>query len=302
MSQWATFPRARAHVKDLEYGVEGDRMQARSALFDLYGDHLRTHGGRAPVAGLVRMLAPLDIGAPAVRTAVSRMVRQGWLSPTRLVAGPGYAITPRAARRLDEAASRIYRTNTQQWDGAFDLIIADPTMPRNDRLRIANSLAYLGYGRIGDGTWLAARPSPEADIVIAESGLIFDRFTAHRNGGAKEAAALVSRAWDLDAIGRQYQEFVHELRGTVERVDAEGDPRTAFTARFRLVHEWRTFLFRDPGLPACLLPNHWAGAKAAEFFELHANRLRPAADRFVEACLRNSAETFSAPPTLRNAS
>ncbi|MBQ1068474.1 PaaX family transcriptional regulator, partial [Micromonospora sp. D75] len=33
-------------------------MQARSALFDLYGDHLRARGGRAPVAALVKLLAP----------------------------------------------------------------------------------------------------------------------------------------------------------------------------------------------------------------------------------------------------
>jgi phenylacetic acid degradation operon negative regulatory protein len=279
-------------------------VQARSALFDLYGDHLRTHSGRAPVAALVRMLAPLDIGAPAVRTAVSRMVRQGWLSPIRLVTGPGYVMTPRAARRLDEAASRIYRTNIPQWDDSFDLIIADPSMPRNDRLRIANSLAYLGYGRIGDGTWLAARPSPEADIVIAESGLIFDRFTAHHNGRPKDAAALVSRAWDLHAIGRQYREFVQELRRVVEPADAAGDPRLAFTARFHLVHAWRTFLFRDPGLPAVLLPANWAGTKAAEFFDHHESRLRPGADRFVDGCL--SAPPVPAPallaPRLRTAS
>ena len=31
-------------------------MQARSALFDLYGDYLRSRGGRAPVAALVRLL------------------------------------------------------------------------------------------------------------------------------------------------------------------------------------------------------------------------------------------------------
>jgi phenylacetic acid degradation operon negative regulatory protein len=285
-------------------------MQARSALFDLYGDHLRVHGGRAPVAALVRMLAPLDIGAPAVRTAVSRMVRQDWLSPTRLVTGPGYVITPRAVRRLDEAASRIYRTNIPEWDDSFDLIIADPSMPRNDRLRIANSLAYLGYGRIGDGTWLAARPSPEADAVIAESGLIFDRFAAHHSGRPKDAAALVSRAWDLAAIGRQYREFVHELRPVVDGVDADGDVRVAFTARFHLVHAWRTFLFRDPGLPAALLPANWAGTKAAEFFDRHESRLRPAADRFVESCLHtpvllspasvSAAPSFS--PTLRTAS
>src|SRR2546429_825451 len=70
-------------------------MQARSALFDLYGDYLRPRGGRAPVAALVRLLAPLGIAAPAVRTAVSRMVRQGWLHPldrksTRLNSSHGY--------------------------------------------------------------------------------------------------------------------------------------------------------------------------------------------------------------------
>ena len=53
-------------------------MDARSALFDLYGDHLRlrTDDFRAqvPVAALVKLLAPLGVQAPAVRTAVSRMV------------------------------------------------------------------------------------------------------------------------------------------------------------------------------------------------------------------------------------
>ena len=68
-------------------------MHARSALFDLYGDHLRARDDRAPVAALVRLLAPLGIAPPAVRTAISRMVRQGWLDPVLLPAGRGYALT-----------------------------------------------------------------------------------------------------------------------------------------------------------------------------------------------------------------
>ncbi|MDQ1704614.1 MAG: phenylacetic acid degradation operon negative regulatory protein, partial [Frankiaceae bacterium] len=64
-------------------------MQARSALFDLYGDHLRHRGGTAPVSALVALLAPVEIAAPAVRTAVSRMVRQGWLAPVSTSAGRG---------------------------------------------------------------------------------------------------------------------------------------------------------------------------------------------------------------------
>src|SRR3989440_7378450 len=122
-----------------------DVMQARSALFDLYGDYLRPRGGRAPVAALVRLLAPLGIAAPAVRTAVSRMVRQGWLHPLRLSSGPGYVLTPKAARRLDEAAARIYRTHRVTWDGTFDLIVVDAPGARPDRLRLAQNLAFLGY-------------------------------------------------------------------------------------------------------------------------------------------------------------
>src|SRR3982750_2724647 len=108
-------------------------MQARSALFDLYGDYLRPRGGRAPVAALVKLLAPLGIAPPAVRTAVSRMVRQGWLHPMRLVSGPGYLLTPKAARRLDEAAARIYRTGRMSWDGRFDLVLLRNPVPRRAR-------------------------------------------------------------------------------------------------------------------------------------------------------------------------
>ena len=39
-------------------------MQARSALFDVYGDHLRARGSEAPVAAVVRMLDPVGIAAP----------------------------------------------------------------------------------------------------------------------------------------------------------------------------------------------------------------------------------------------
>jgi len=81
-------------------------VHARSALFDLFGDHLRSRGGQAPVASLVRMLAPLGVTAPAVRTAISRMVRQGWLTPVQVGGTRGYALTDRARHRLDDAAAR----------------------------------------------------------------------------------------------------------------------------------------------------------------------------------------------------
>lgn len=259
-------------------------MQARSALFDLYGDYLRSRGGRAPVAALVRLLAPLGIAPPAVRTAVSRMVRQGWLHPLRLSSGPGYMLTPKAGRRLDEAAARIYRTANNLWDGHFDLLVIDPPATRAERQRLSSNLAFHGYGTLDGATWVATRPSGDVDGLLDDAGLRYERFTAHHTAGTPGAMALVRRAWDLNEIGTAYQRFVREL-GPVVRVPENGGDEAAYAARFQLVHAWRTFLFRDPQLPPALLPDGWPGGTAASFFDEHAARLRPAADRYVGLCI-----------------
>ncbi|MFX0593972.1 PaaX family transcriptional regulator [Melissospora conviva] len=266
-------------------------MQARSALFDLYGDHLRSRGGRAPVAALVKLLTPLDIAPPAVRTAVSRMVRQGWLAPLRLPGGPGYTITPRAARRLDEAAARIYRTGKISWDGRFDLIVLTGPQVRRDRQRLWDHLAFLGYGRLDEQTWVAPRPGEQIDNLLTDAGVHYERFNATHTGGTPAAMGLVRRAWDLAALGRAYEQFVAEQRALLGEVTSRSSDRDAYAARFRLVHAWRTFLFSDPQLPPALLPDRWPGVTAANFFDRHAARLRPAADRYVEHCLGLSTRT-----------
>lgn len=260
-------------------------MQARSALFDLYGDHLRPRGGRAQVAALVKLLAPLGIAPPAVRTAVSRMVRQGWLDPLRMASGPGYAITPKAARRLDEAAARIYRTSRIVWDGRFDLLVVAAPTVRRERQRLAANLSFLGYGTLDECTWVATRPGEDVDLLLDEAGVRYERFTAAHSAGTPGAMGVVRRAWDLAEIGRAYEQFVAEQRALLSGVTARSPDEEAYAARFRLVHAWRSFLFRDPQLPPALLPERWPGTAAASFFDRHAARLRPAADRYVETCL-----------------
>lgn len=261
-------------------------MQARSALFDLYGDYLRPRGGRAPVAALVRLLAPLGIAAPAVRTAVSRMVRQGWLHPLRLSSGPGYLLTPKATRRLDDSSARIYRTGRLAWDGKFDLLIIEAPTARAERQRLAATLSFLGYGSVDSATWVAPRPHDEVEHLLDDAGVGFERFSAGHTGGLPGAAALVRRAWDLSELAGAYERFVRDARQLVEQPPA--DDEAAYLARFTLVHRWRTFLFRDPQLPPVLLPDRWPGTAAAAFFDHHATRLRPPADRFVDRCLDNA--------------
>ncbi len=275
-------------------------VHARSALFDLYGDHLRTRGDRAPVAVLVRLLAPLGVTGPAVRTSISRMVRQGWLRSVRLPSGPGYALTEQARSRLDEAAARIYRTRDAAWSGCWDLLVLEPVGARTARDRVRSGLAYLGYAPLSDSTWISPWPSAEVGPLLAGERARFSRFAAQDGEPAERAA----RAWDLDALAasyRSWQEFATALvddPSTHLGTTFTSEDERAFAVRSLLVHEWRKFLFTDPGLPAELLPPSWAGTEAARFFAEQAARLLPAASRFVDACLaRPNDPVPTAPPT-----
>ncbi len=254
-------------------------VRARSALFDVYGGYLRQRGGAVTIAALVRLLEPLDFGAPAIRTAVSRMVRQGWLAPVRLPDGPGYALTRRAELRLDEAAARIYRTGPSTWDGTWHVVVLEELPERGARDRLASSLRLLGYGPLGPATWVAPRPSPGLADVLAD--LPARVFHGPHEGSDSDLAA---RAWDLDGLGEEYAGFVRRWEPVMSAVDGSA-PAEAFAAAQRLLHAWRKFLFRDPGLPASLLPASWPGAAAAEFFDRQTARLAPAVTDFLDDCV-----------------
>jgi phenylacetic acid degradation operon negative regulatory protein len=278
----------------VHHTADSSLVHARSALFDLYGDHLRARGARAPVAALVRLLAPLGVHPPAVRTAVSRMVRQGWLEPVRLDGQPGYALTSRARRRLDDAAARIYRTapdgtpvgagaeGSGDWDRHWHLGILREVPNARRREQLASQLAFLGWAPLSDGAWVGLRNDAEVDQILGMEGIAADRFLAPVDDGAVEFAR---RVWRLDELGASYDAWLIEAKALVDGAGEDTTDEQAFAVRSELVHEWRKFLFRDPGLPAELLPDDWAGTRAAAFFDFHAERLSPAAGRFVDDCL-----------------
>jgi phenylacetic acid degradation operon negative regulatory protein len=259
-------------------------VNARSALFDLYGDHLARRGSRAPVASLVRLLAPLGITEPAARTAVSRMVRQGWLAPVRCGPGlAGYALTPRAASRLDEAAERIYRRGDLAWDGQWHVLVVERIRDRARRGRVRAGLGYLGYAPLDETTWISPRPSVELDALFEAERLRAERFLASYDGDAR---GLLARTWDLDGLARAYQRWLTQAHELIAAVGPDAADPAVFALRSSLVHEWRKFLFTDPGFPAALLPPNWPGHQAARVFQAESARLMPGASRFVDCCLR----------------
>jgi phenylacetic acid degradation operon negative regulatory protein len=231
-------------------------------------------------------MAALDISAPAVRTAVSRMVRQGWLTPVSMPQGPGYALTPKGAHRLEDAGQRVYRSSDLAWDGHWHLVVTSAAPGRAARHQVRAQLSFLGYARVAEQTWIAPRAHPDVAGLLANEGVAAQEFTATHTGpagGAGSAHELATRAWDLERLGQAYERWLVAAASLLASEPA--DDEDAFAQRSRLVHEWRKFLFRDPGLPRSMLPDGWPGIEAADYFAAESARLLPAAARFIDDCL-----------------
>jgi phenylacetic acid degradation operon negative regulatory protein len=272
-------------------------VRARSALFELYGDHLRTRGGAAPVAAVVRLLEPLDVAAPAVRTAISRMVREGWLDPVQLPHGRGYALTACARTWLQDAAVRVYRSQPlPAWDGRWHIVNTGPVGPRPARQRLRSGMAFVGYGQLDESTWISPRVHPDVEGLLEAAGVPAESFRAEHTGNS---AKLVARAWDVAALGAAYERWRSDAAELVRSAGSNPDDRTAYAVRCRLVHEWRLFLFRDPDLPRVLLPASWPGEAAAAYFDRQSARLMPAATRFVDQALSPRPQPHAFAPAPR---
>jgi phenylacetic acid degradation operon negative regulatory protein len=215
------------------------------------------------------------------------MVRQGWLEPIRIDGLPGYALTTRARRRLDDAAARIYRTESGgdgrgEWDRTWHLSILHEVPNARRREQLASQFAFLGWAPLSDAAWVGLRNDTEVDQILGVEGISADRFRAPIED---DAVAFARRVWKLDRLGASYENWLNEAKALADSAGPDATDEQAFAVRSNLVHEWRKFLFLDPGLPAELLPDDWAGARAAAFFDFHATRLGHAAGRFVDNCL-----------------
>jgi phenylacetic acid degradation operon negative regulatory protein len=258
-------------------------------LFDIHGLYLRSYRGEVWVGSLLRLMGELGFTPEAVRVALSRMVSQGWLRSRRVGRKSFYALTDQSRRRLDEAAERIFASESAPWDGRWRILTYSvPEDRRADRDRLRRELAWLGFGPLSSSTWASPYPLfARVREILEAQGLkeYVALFTAEHHGPGADRW-LAEKCWDLRGINRRYGEFIGVIRPRLDalRRRRRPPPDTAcFAAQIRLVHEFRKFLFIDPGLPVSLLSRDWRGHEARRLFREYFELLAPGSARFFLA-------------------
>jgi phenylacetic acid degradation operon negative regulatory protein len=241
-------------------------IRTGSLIVTVFGDAILPRGGQVLLADLITLLAAFVLNDSQVRTALSRLVADGWLENERLGRRSLYRLTEIGRHRFEEATRRIYFGPPREWRGDWHVVLLPPGAARNE---LGKDLGWLGFGTVAPGIML--HPTPDAaslasvvhDLPPADRPLVIAGKAA-LPAPAHLLPALVKQCWDLAALAQSYRHFLAsfaELRAAVQ-LGFKPAPLPALLARLMLIHDYRRIVLRDPMLPSKLLPQDWIGREA----------------------------------------
>ncbi len=258
-------------------------MKPRAIVFDLFGDYVRYAGGEAPLQVLVDLLGDFGVPASTSRVVMARLRREGWLDTRRDGRTTAYALNDRSWQLLDAGRRRIFEPARGPWDGLWRLVIYSvPETNRGARDRIRKRLAWLGFGPLASSSFVSphARLDEAAHQLASETSVRLDLLEA-RSRGRDVDLDMVGRCWDLTILQADFVAEREALQARLARYRSVPPiGRDALVERIRLVAGYRRLPFRDPDLPAELLPRGWAGRDVHELFLEAYGLLGPEAQRY----------------------
>ncbi len=248
---------------------------ARGLLMTVMGEYLLPSGGRAWTSNFIDVMDRLDVEPGTTRQALARTQAAGWLTSERAGRHSRWQLTPDGERLLTEGTKRIYEFAgpPADWDRRWLVVLASvPERDRAARHLLRNRLRWAGMGSPAPRVWVGTDVSRKSEVEEAlEMGGVADSaqvFVAEHLDDAR-VAMMVQQAWDLGTIGEEYERFIARFSST-----KAPDPLRRL---IELVHAWRRFPWRDPGLPGRLVPRGWKGARAAALFHDRHARWSPGA-------------------------
>jgi len=245
--------------------MKDGQISATTLMFTFFCDVVIQHGGEIWLGNIIQILAPLGINDRLTRTAVFRLVKDGWLESRKQGRRSHYRLTTTGENYYQRAAGRIYASDAPAWDGTWTLAFTSQVSD-DKRDALNRGLLWLGYGRLANSVFaLPCYPHPALDELLKDldlgDSMVLMQARAENNENLQR---LLSSQWKLTGLQEDYQRFIGHYREAGEILEKTKSPKAhhLLLLRILLIHEYRKILLSDPELPAIMLPDNWPGSEA----------------------------------------
>lgn len=211
------------------------RLRVWSLVITIFGDSVQHRGGEISNVRLQQLLGRIGVERGTLRTALSRLVKDGWVEADRTGRSSLYRLSIKGKTQFSDATGRIYapvrRENIDNWSLSFghnqhgfeiapNLFLTPVEFLRQDKepdCRVTGSLDFLS-------------PSFRENLMSPN----------HQNA------------------------FKDMLADTKSLTGIDLDPLSSAAARTLLIHRWRRLILRYPEVPFEFLPTGLCDTSARE--------------------------------------
>lgn len=249
-------------------------MRVWSLIVTIFGDTVAPRGGEVWAGTLQELLGAMRIDAPAVRAALSRLARDGWLDRIKVGRLSYYALSAEGRAAFGPALARVYRRNRPGASPRLHLFVLPDGEGRNG---LRDKALKSGYGALGASVLVGTSES----VPLASMNGAVLRLDAELAQGLPQD--LVARAFDLAPLADRYRGFAADFTPLAEALEAgvRLSDSEAMVARTLLIHSYRRLILRDPMLPDDWLPEAWPGDAARDLTLRIYTLLAPACEHWI---------------------
>ncbi|MBY6046545.1 PaaX family transcriptional regulator C-terminal domain-containing protein [Vannielia litorea] len=201
-----------------------------SLIVTVFGDLARAEGAEIEGAALGRIMAAMAVKPEAMRVALHRLRKEGWIESRKAGRGAVHRLTEAGRAGSEAAAPRIYAARAEGPEQWF--------------LALSEGPAEAGPGEVQLTTSAVLSPAPRSDCaagrVDALPGWVQARLCSEEL--FTEAARLEQA---LAAV----------------RVPEGLAPLEVAALRALVVHSWRRVVLKAPQVPPRFMPDGWAGER-----------------------------------------
>jgi phenylacetic acid degradation operon negative regulatory protein len=240
----------------------GESHRVWSLIVTIFGDLARREGEGISGAALSRLVGLMGVKPEAMRVALFRLRKDGWIDSIREGRGSLHFLTRMGRRQSAEASPRIY--DSQRGFPVRWHILISGSGEQTGRSQLESYLLTGDYLPVGAQVVIGPGPLPEDP-----KGLL-----------GVETGHLSVPTWLQDQLCppdlmAQYAQLERDFSMLLAKLESSAPLSLSETAALRLlvVHSWRRLLFRHPDLPDWFFPAGWPGPRCRQLFSALMERL-----------------------------
>ena len=215
-----------------------------SLLVTVFGELAQEDGSGISGALLSKLTTLMGIKPEAMRVALHRLRKDGWIKSARNGRSSIYSLTDWGRAQSAEVTPKIY--NTQPVTHPAWLVVFDPSQPVKDH--------------VGPGAWIGSHhlitTTPDINGQVFAAPIALDTPLPDWMTGKICDPKIIK-------FGERFHRRLSSLRYTSENIDGL-DCFEISAIRILIVDSWRRIVLKMPDLPDHVFPAGWLGLQCRE--------------------------------------